>query len=271
MDNNQQTPIPSSSIAAAPAPVTPVAPTPTIPPATPSPVQAPVNQTPPPQPKTTDKKKMLLWILGYLALGAIVFAGVYFFRTWQQSQELSSVTPASPSPAISRVPTQPEPTSPPLTTNTQTYTSKSCSITLDYPNTWKAQPVQPSSNSIASGEYNSPCAYFTSSDFKVEIHRTGMFIQISRTAKGSMFKNVTINSSETYITSVENITDPPMALVRKNATYGSYSGLLYETQLAEDLNNFVFEKGNYIFNVSWPIKEESKNSQDIQTIISSIK
>lgn len=220
------------------------------------------------------------WKVGMLVVG-LLLTGSITYTGYQYSQKQTPLIPQpTPKPTVIATPTPEE------TDNWRIFSSK-CGFALKYPPQpqWEARTsFLPNAYKGDNPNYDYDCAYITAPDYKQGMDsREGLYLSVIGTTVGTTSKPVDtkkinpypINTIEDYIKSVEDSIDmQPEPFKAKNIgtkTYGSIAGKYYETSAYENHANFVFLKGNTIFNVSWPKNYNGQYKNVVNQILSAFR
>lgn len=155
----------------------------------------------------------------------------------------------------------------------QTINSSRCNISIHYPPEWSAKVtgLVPGTNDP---KYDYGCLTIQAPDYKeLPTHgREGFYLTISRTEKGAVFKNITVNSLDTFIKAEENIWEPPTPVTNlQNVTYGDHKGKSFVFGGMTAYNYFIFDDENYIYSILSPAEYQGEYDDILPKIISSLK
>lgn len=158
--------------------------------------------------------------------------------------------------------------------NWKTLASNRCNISIGYPQTWYVNEIDLIPG-LDNPKYHFGCIDIKAPDYKSYPQsdvREGLWILITRTSKGAVFKSVAINSVDDYIKAAENIGEPAAKVKNlKPESYGDIDGTYYELSLMETRSSFVFMKGDYLYEISWPTTYSGIYKKQITSILSTFK
>lgn len=222
----------------------------------------------------TFKMTIILGILFFLLLTFVsgMMLDHYFLKPQSPTNPEALTLPTTP-PLPSPTPNLSSESGQNAIANWKTFTSTRCAISVKYPPDWKAEDIQlvPGTDNP---NYNFGCITITAPDYKMSGDSTpeGMYLSILRSTKGATFKKIVINNIDDYILAIENIAEPKVKA--KNVQikkYGSIMGKYFESSFFTTSSSFVFEKGNYIYEIGWPTNYTGNYKNNNDQILSTFK